>query len=370
MQEARNTLLSLVRSALWQKPAENLPSSIGWEKVVLLARQQTLLGLLADAVRMLPDGLKPEGNTMKNLQVFMMRNIQSHMLITSRLARTVEVLQGAGIVPVLFKGHGLAMNYPDPMSRQCGDIDLYVGKLSYEKAVGVCVEHFGSGEHDSESSKHYHFDNQGVSVELHRIAETLPGLIADRRYQKWTVENLSGSGLRDVDIEGVKVSLPPYHFDAIYVLNHAWHHFVNGGIGLRQLCDWAVYLHNFHDRLDAARLEADLRPFGLLKVWHMFAWIAVNRLGLPSSECPLYEGKYADTAEKVLGIIWNEGNFGRHGEKTGKRPDGYSAGKIHSFINITKRYMRIIGIYPSHMMKAWARYVSTGVHYYFKGLFE
>ena len=93
MQEARNILLSLVRSALWQKPAENLPSSIDWEKVVRLARQQTLLGLLADSVQMLPEQQKPDGTVMRNLQVFMMRNIQSHMLITSKLAQTVDVLR-------------------------------------------------------------------------------------------------------------------------------------------------------------------------------------------------------------------------------------------------------------------------------------
>ena len=370
MQEARNTLLSLVRSALWQKPAENLPSSIDWEKVVRLARQQTLLGLLADSVQMLPEQQKPDGTVMRNLQVFMMRNIQSHMLITSKLAQTVDVLRKSSIEPVLFKGHGLAMNYPDPMSRQCGDIDLYVGKSAYEKAIEVCIEHFGPGEHDSESSKHYHFDYQGVSVELHRIAETLPGFIADSCYQKWTVENLTGNDLRHVDIEGVQVNLPPYQFDPIYVLNHAWHHFCTGGIGLRQLCDWTVYLHNFHDKLDITRLEADLKSFELLKVWHMFAWISVNHLGLPAQECPLYDGRYADTAAKVLDIIWNEGNFGRHAEKTSKRPEGYSAGKIHSFINISKRYLRIIGIYPSQMIKAWVRYVSTGVYRYFKGLFE
>ena len=369
MQDSRNTLLALVRSALWGLPAEGLPERIDWSKVCVLAKQQTLVGLLADAVQKLPEGIRPDAKTMSQLRAYVMKNLHAHILITQRLAATTELLRSEGIEPVLFKGHGLAMNYPDPMSRQCGDIDLYVGRDMYEKAVEVCVKHFGEGEHDSESIKHYHFDNQGVSVELHRIAETIPGIIANRRYQKWTVENLERSDLRHVDIEGVSVNLPPYGFDAIYVMNHAWHHFVTGGIGLRQICDWTMYIHRFHDRIDPVRLESDLRSFGLLKVWHMFAWIAVNRLGLPAEECPLYEGRYERDSEKMLSVVWTDGNFGKYSERSAKRPEGYSAGKIHSMIVTTKRYFRITPVYPSHIMKAWFFYFAEGIYHYIKGLF-
>lgn len=369
MQDSRNILLGLVRSALWGVPAEGLPDRIDWNMVFKLAKQQTLVGLLADAVQMLPDGKKPDANSLTQLRAYILKNLQAHMLITKRLAATTELLRSEGIQPVLFKGHGLAMNYPDPMSRQCGDIDLYVGKSMYEKAVEVCLRNFGEGEHDSESLKHYHFDNQGVSVELHRIAENIPGICANRRYQAWTVDNLERSDLRQVDIEGVSVNLPPYGFDAIYVMNHAWHHFVTGGIGLRQICDWTMYIHRFHDRLDPVKLESDLKAFGLLKVWHMFAWIAVNRLGLPADECPLYEGRYSDDAENMLSVVWTDGNFGRYSERRSKRPEGYSSGKLHSLIVTTKRYFRIIPVYPSHILRAWLLYFVTGIYHYIKGLF-
>ena len=368
MEKSRQTLLALVRSALWGAPAE-VPADVDWNLVMKMARQQTLLGLVADAVQMLPVDHRPSAEVIQKLQVFMMRNIQSHMLITNRLRETVEVLRSAGIEPVLFKGHGLAANYPDPMSRQCGDIDLYVGKVQYDKAVEVCMKYFGKGDHNAESVKHYHLENKGVTVELHRIAETIPGIAANRRYQAWTVGNLQPSNLRNVDIEGVKVSLPPHGFNAIYVMNHAWHHFVVGGIGLRQLCDWTVYIHRFHSEIDKAQLQSDLKSFGLLKVWHMFAWIAVNKLGLPADECPLYEGRYAKDAEKMLEIIWGDGNFGAYAEGKGVRPEGYSAGKIHSMIVQIKRYFRIMPVYVSHILKSWILYVYLGIYHYIKGLF-
>lgn len=369
MTSSRKILISLVRSALWGVPAEAVPADVDWGKVCRLAKQQTLVGLLADAVNMLPQEQKPDQQILSNLRAYVMKNLQAHMLISRKLSETVGILRSEGVDPVLFKGHGLALNYPDPMSRQCGDIDLYVGKSVYEKAVEICRRRFGESEHDSESLKHYHFDNHGITIELHRIAETIPGPLKDRRYQSWTVRNLEQSELRQVDVDGVNVKLPPYGFDAIYVMNHAWHHFVVGGIGLRQICDWTMYLHRFHDKLDSEKLEEDLKSFGLLKVWHMFAWVAINVFGLPADECPLYEGKYSRDAARMLDFIWSDGNFGRYTPGKGIRPEGYSSGKIHSMIVQTKRYFRIMSVYPSHILRSWLLYFWHGIYHYVKGLF-
>jgi hypothetical protein len=212
-------------------------------------------------------------------------------------------------------------------------------------------------------------ESEGVHIELHRIAEILPGARQDRLFKEWTVKQLEESDLRIVEIGGASVNLPPVDFDPLYIMNHAWHHSVYGGIGLRQICDWTRYIHRFHDRLDPVKLESDLKSFGLLKVWHMFAWIAVNRLGLPADECPLYEGRYSDDAEKMLAVVWTDGNFGRYSERRSKRPEGYSSGKLHSLIVTTKRFFRIIPVYPSHILRVWLLYLASGIYHYFKGLF-
>lgn len=367
MDATRNILLKLVRSALWGVPISDLPSDIDWNKVCLLAKQQTLLGLVADAVQKLPHDQKPEEKIIRKLQAWCMKNVQAHYLITSRLAKSVEILRSEGVEPVLFKGHGLALNYPDPLSRSCGDIDLYVGRDRYEKTVKVCIENFGSDPDASESSKHYHFDYQGVILELHRIAENLPGPAENRRYQAWTVKNLEQSELRHVEVDGVKVCLPPAHFDAIYVMNHAWHHFVTGGVGLRQVCDWTMHIHRFHKELDISRIESDLSSFGLLRVWKYLACIAVEYLGLPEEECPLYSREYSKDARKVLKVIWEEGNFGRHSERSRKvRPKGYVMGKLFTFKNASMRYVAILNVYPSNVIKSWLSFIFNGVYNFFK----
>ncbi len=208
-------------------------------------------------------------------------------------------------------------------------------------------------------------------LELHKTADTVPGIFAGRRFRQWSREHLFGANLRKVEIAGTTVNLPPYNFDAIYILNHIWHHFIAGGIGLRQICDWVLYLHKFHNEIDHSLLKSDLKSFGLLRVWKIFGELAVRHLGLPANECPLYSENYCKAAERLADIILMEGNFGRHAKvRNTPRPQGYAAGKLHSFRINAKRFLYIVSVAPYDVVKAWIWSLISGVIHFFKGLHE
>lgn len=368
MTQNRQIFLSLVRSSLWGTPAE-IPADTDWNEMMILAVRQTLAVLLSEAVQKLPDDRKPSSDIISQLFGLRVRNIKAHALINRKLVETVTLLNTNGIRTVLLKGQGLARNYQDPLLRQCGDIDLYVGDADYRRAHDVAVEAFGSHPDDSESVKHYHLNNGGVTVELHRIAESLPGRNIDRRFQRWSLAHLLGDGLRKVEIEGAEVYLPPYGFDPVYVMNHAWHHFMNGGIGLRQVCDWTMYLHRYHKHVDVEELERTLHSFRLVKAWHLFAGIAVRHLGLPAEECPLYSGKYPELSDRMLDMILNEGNFGKDSDwHKSHRPEGYSKGKLHSLKWRTKRFIDNLKIDAGASARYYVAFLATGISSYFKGL--
>lgn len=369
MDRISTEFLSLVRGALWGKVPEARPAPEEWHAILKMASQQTVMGLVADAVSALPPECRPAPQLWQKLHHFRVTNIRSHALLNTKLAEVLQLFRSAGLRPVLFKGQGLALNYPDPTARQCGDLDIYVGEDDYLKACESAIKSFGSHGCDVETVKHYHLNNGGVDVEIHRIAESLPGFRADRKFQEWTRRHLHESELRHLQIEGVPVDVPPVAFDAIYILNHTWHHFVRGGIGLRQVCDWVMYLHAYHDCIDVDTLKKDLRSFSLMKVWKVFAHIAVNHLGLPVQECPLYEEGHAALAEKVLDRILSEGNFGRYSESRKiPRPKSYTAGKLHSFRITSGRYLKLFPLFPFMALKYYWHFITGGIYQYFKGL--
>ena len=98
---------------------------------------------------------------MRRLYQTVVRIEQSHAVLNDRLTRLVPMFQAEGINAILLKGQGMARYYPNPLRRQCGDIDLYIGMEDYDKACEL-VETWGivSGNRIV-SYKHFHFDWEG-----------------------------------------------------------------------------------------------------------------------------------------------------------------------------------------------------------------
>ncbi len=354
-------LLKLVRCSLWgtEPGLEHKPD---WERVLSLAEQQTLTGLVAEAVPKLPKEFQPDSSLKFKLHARVTKIYQSHALLNRKVAQIKQFMDAHGIHSVLFKGQGMALNYPNPLSRQCGDIDLYVGDRHFLDAMNILEPEESHAPAKYEHLKHFNTDSEGVEIEIHRIAEIIPGSARNRRFRNWTVSRLEGDDVRKETIGGAEVNLPPVDFDALYIMNHAWHHFLTGGIGLRQLCDWSIYLHRFHRQIDHNLLKVNLKNFGLERAWQIFAGVAVRYLGLPSDECPIYTGAYDDKAAKVMEVIWSEGNFGKYSDsRKTPRPEGHFAGKFHSFKLNTSRIIRILAISPSDVIYSWIFYFINGM---------
>lgn len=361
MKNSQDTLLKLIRISLWGAEADVLSLPPDWSKVLRLARQQTLLGLVAEALPYLPNEFRPDLKTTEKLRSLAINICMTHSLLNRKLADLKTLLDVNGIDSVLFKGQGVALNYPNPLSRQCGDIDMYVGEKNFAKALVLLKPDTDESASDFRHLKHFDCEDEGVSLEIHRIAEIIPGRKRNRLFQEWTVRHLEGDEIYKAEIGGTVINLPPHQFNAVYIMNHAWHHFVSGGIGLRQLCDWTMFLHRYHKDIDQNVLKQDLKMFGLTDAWKILAGVAVDYLGLPAVECPLYSEEYASRAEMMMEVIWSEGNFGFHSEKSKPRPAGHFAGKFHSFSMSTRRKFRIFRLSPADVIQAWVRSFITGM---------
>ena len=362
MKTSQEILLKLIRISLWGPDNEVLASAPEWDKVLLLAKQQTVLGLVADSIPHLPEEFRPDPQTSSKLHARAISICRSHSLLNRKIADLKSTLDNHGIHSVLFKGQGVAMNYQNPMIRQCGDIDMYVGERNFEKTLEILKPSSNEKASDYKNQKHFNLLDNGVDIEIHRIAETVPGLRRNRLFQEWTLKHLEGKELHVVQIGGASVNLPPHQFNALYIMNHAWHHFVNGGIGLRQLCDWAMFLHRHHSDIDPDVLREDLNSFGLSRAWQILAGVAVEYLGLPAEECPLYTGKFSLKSSMMIDVIWSEGNFGFYSADSKKlRPAGHFAGKLHSFTKNTRRIGRVLSISPADITLTWIFYFITGM---------
>ena len=371
----------LLRSGMYGTPIpeDRLPDSIDWKFILELATKHTVTGLIIDSINRLPERLRPTSPLSEKIDQFALRIIRSNAIIDRAASRLVNFLGDHGVSGVLLKGQGVARSYyPAPEMRQCGDIDFYIGKKQYRPTIKLCRQEL---LHDKDAGgvnhQHFHFNLDCVAIELHRIASKVYTPGKSGRFQKWVVEQLEHSdSRRTMNFGGTEITLPSYDFDAIYIFYHAWRHFITGGIGLRQLCDWSLILYNHYDDIDIPRLEENLRSFGMVAGWKLFGCIAVNYLGVPPEKMPLYDPAFYTKSEKIFDEILSNGNFGYYSEAYARTPLlGHSIkhvmGKARNIFGYYFSLVRIIPVEATFLLffratSGTAEYTERAIRYYKK----
>ena len=128
--------------------AETLPAS-----VMTLAMRQGTGAIVAEQIMKSggASAAQKKGETAA-LKMICGRNMMQRERLMVVLKKAWKALEDAGIRPVLLKGFGLAENYPQPDLRQCGDIDIFVGKDAYHEGAKVLREAFPEALHFDEEA--------------------------------------------------------------------------------------------------------------------------------------------------------------------------------------------------------------------------
>ena len=363
MESHEKLFFEILQNGLCEKPIEAVPTRNDMLHVVKLALSQTVLGIVGNVI--ITDKTLSSYLTEREL-AYLRKLVMSVVSVSYTWNCSVRnifmKMHDNGVEPILLKGQGIAQYYPNPDFRQCGDIDLYVGKQYFEKACEV-VKALAT-ENDmatvKHTKKHFHIYLGKVPVELHLYSDVYYPKRLDRIYQEISDAGISVAPV-EVELAGYPVKTPSVNFNVFYIFNHLWHHFIADGVGLRQICDLCVLLHRFHGQIDYNYLRNVLERMGLMKQWKIFGSIAVDKLGLPVEEYPFYDKKYSRLKEKVFRLVMLEGNFGQQNLKEHKRPDGYLRGKLYSLAFRTKRNMRVLFLFPKASLRHIGKVVDKGI---------
>ena len=92
------------------------------------------------------------------------------------------------------------------------------------------------------------------------------------------------------------------------MLLHVAGHLISTGIGLRHLCDWAVFVAKFSDEEFCEMFEDKLKAVGLWRFAQLLTQLSVKYLHCPAKEwCGVGDDDYL---EMMMVDIMNGGNFG------------------------------------------------------------
>lgn len=310
MSKTKDIYMELLKAAIRGSSVEQL--SFSRELMTDVIRLAAFLGtgpLVFDQLLKLKDLEMPEALRMQMKQQCMMSMMQQNTIMPI-LKQAWNALTKADIHPVLLKGLALAQYYPQPHLRQWGDIDLYVGKKQYHQACKVLDATFPDADHpaeDDEDRKHYNYVFPNALLEMHRVS-MLFAHPRDRKYYEQLEEMYLTKYGPIFEINGLAITTPEETFNVFFTFLHAWHHFIETGMNMKQLCDVAVLLHAKREVIDKDRLKEMLTKLHLMEAWQLFMYIIVQNLGLLQEECPFYTEQSKNRAERFFAHVLSEGS--------------------------------------------------------------
>ena len=369
MTKEERQMLCLVRMALWQHDDDGglLAADADWHAIRQLSEKQTVWPLVATALLHwadvkgidLPEDV--ESACMQGRYNVVYQNTQVNEVV----AEVQEVMQQAGITPILLKGQGTARLYPHPELRTPGDIDMYLGGQA-QRAADLLRPHIGDAFYNDKSPKHIQLDWKGVEIELHKFAVNRDDTPTARFMEPWTEAELRADNSRQVQIGDATVCVPSPMVELVFCFYHLWIHLMMGGIGLRQLCDWAMIVHHCHQVIDAQELENILRQASLLRAWHVLGRFLTDLLGLPAGEMPLYSSRHTLASRITARLILDSGRFGQLDRK--EYAMQYEPGlrrKWHMLFFTLRLHLRALVVSPRAANILYGRYYRKRVPHLF-----
>jgi hypothetical protein len=173
-----------------------------------------------------------------------------------------RLLTEAGIDYTIIKGFACSLYYPDPLIRWLGDVDFLVDPCDEEKTVKVLLDK-GFTEISTIGESHRVFSYKGCRYELHTEPAGIPSGELGEVVKEHLSNTVQKSKLQTTIFGQVRV--PDKFHHGLIMLLHMSHHLNGEGIGLRHLCDWAVYVSTIGVEGFKELFEKPLKEMGL---WH------------------------------------------------------------------------------------------------------
>ena len=336
--------LSLGRQA---SPEKSL-SGKDWEHLLSMARFQSLVGVLYEGILCLPKDRKPPEAVLSEWTRLAGLVAGLHSLQERRAEELGERLGTLGMDGYLLKGTGLSHLYPVPERRMGGDIDVWIPEprsktLARLRNGGIPVDGILYQE-----CKAAFFKDTIVEVHFHPTKMYNPFLNA--RLQRFLRKSIRTESFSETPDRHLMV--PGAAFNAVFCMAHMLRHYLEGGIGLRQMLDYHYVLLALNPGARKGVMK-ELSRLGMGPFAGAVMHLLQYSFGLEDGYllCPPDEKR----GEKLVRDCVRMGNFGKGDPRNRARQEETRLGR---FFRKNRRVFSNLRYYPREVV--WSPFARIG----------
>ena len=295
---SQKLLLCLCAKSLFDKDI-TLTDGFDCKELVEESKRQTVFPCVYSSIKNMYDNI--DGNLFSQIVAKNIRVEFAHNEVH-------RILSENNVSYVVLKGVASASYYKEPMLRMMGDVDVLVASESISKSDKL-LKSIGFVTTDDIDGDNMHIGykrKDGVACELHRRINGVPNNSAGDIVNKY----LSDIFEKSIEFKTANGSciLPSKFHHCLILLLHTASHLTSEGVGLRHLCDWAVFVNSFTNDEFVNTFEKPLKDMGLWRFAQLLTLCCIKYLGCDAKD---WAGETdEDLLEKIITDILNGGNFG------------------------------------------------------------
>lgn len=275
-------------------------SDVQWKNLLEESFRQAITGVMLCGIDKLPKEQKPSIDLLLEWIGETQIIEETAKLHQQRTRELSAMFHAVGFRSCVLKGMAIARYYPQPLRRQCGDIDLWTFGRRRDVMLWLRSQY---------EIGHLVWHNVGVKVfedvpvEVHFHPAWVYNPFRNYRLQYWFKKMAE----RKCEEDGLNVM--SVEFDAVFSLVHTYRHFLVEGVGLRHIVDYFYILERLHtENTEITEILTTLRRFGMMKFAGAMMYVMKRACGAhndillckPNEK----EGKF------LLEEIMAAGNFG------------------------------------------------------------
>ena len=298
--DIHDSFLQLVRLGIGASNTVSISGQIDWPSLQALADQQGLSAVVLDGVECLPDSQRPP-------QVLLLQwigeTLQGEAICAEQQQAAIkmaDLYHSNYIRTYVLKGAVVAECYPKPNHRFSEDMDCFLlpeqGVFdAWELGNDLIKAHGYEVKYDFYKNSTFYLP--GLTVENHRFLTPFRG---NKRLA--SLENVLQAYLKQdkgLDIiEGTRLYRPPVMVTALFLIEHAYSHFLHEGLTWRHVLDWMMFSKKHQKDINWTEFDVFVDEFGFRKFYNSFSQLGKYLIG------EIQESDFTKVDKKMLADIW------------------------------------------------------------------
>lgn len=276
--DTQELFLQLIRAGIG-KSVPNLEGleHINWVALQDLAEKQGLSAIVLDGVEKLPLEKRPQKIDLLQWIGEVLQMEADYTIKEKTSADMALLFENSRIRTYVLKGTVVSECYPNPIHRTSVDMDCFLvpkeGDFDAWEKGNQVIE--GAGfEVKRDFYKNSTCFFPGMTVENHQFLTPFRGNKRLKNLERILQGLIRADKGEDV-IEGTCLCRPPVMATALFLVEHAYSHFLHEGLTWKLVLDWMMFSKKHQRDIDWNELDALIEDFGFKRFYDSFV-----RLGM------------------------------------------------------------------------------------------